>query len=100
MKDIGIGLLGFGTVGASVIEGLRNSAALIAARTGATLVLRKVAVRDLSKDRSVEVDHSMLTQDAESVVTDPDIDVVVELIGGTSVSRIRRMIRRRATNHQ
>ncbi len=87
MKEIGIGLLGFGTVGAGVVEGLQKNGDLIAGRVGAKLVLRKIADIDLDRDRGVKVDRSLLTRDAESVIRDPSVDVVIELVGGTGIAR-------------
>ncbi len=87
MKEIGIGLLGFGTVGAGVVEALRKNGDLLAARTGVRLVLRKIADLDLDRDRGVALDRSLLTTDAISVIDDPAIQIVVELIGGTKIAR-------------
>ncbi len=87
MKEIGVGLLGFGTVGAGVVEGLQKNADLIAARTGVKLVLRKIADLDLERDRGVKVDRSILTSDAHAVIKDPSIDVVIELIGGVGIAK-------------
>ena len=68
MKEIGIGLLGFGTVGAGVVEGLQKNGDLMARRTGVRPVLRKIADVDLDRDRGVKVDRALLTKDAASVV--------------------------------
>jgi homoserine dehydrogenase len=87
MKEIGIGLLGFGTVGAGVVEGLLRNGDLIAKRTGLRLVLRKIADLDLERDRGVAVDRSLLTADAAAVISDPAVDVIVELVGGLGVAR-------------
>ena len=87
MKEIGIGLLGFGTVGAGVVEALQRNGELVAGRTGVNLVLRRIADVDLDRDRGVVVDRSLLTRDAASVVDDPSVDIVVELIGGTRIAR-------------
>lgn len=86
MKEIGIGLLGFGTIGAGVVEGLQKNGDIIAQRTGAKLVLRKIADLDLDRDRGVEVARSLLTRDAEFVIKDPSVDIVVELVGGTGIA--------------
>lgn len=83
MKEIGIGLLGFGTVGAGVVDGLHRNGALLARRAGVRPVLKRIADVDLDRDRGVKVDRSLLTTDAASVVDDPSVQVVVELIGGT-----------------
>ncbi len=86
-KELGIGLLGFGTVGAGVVEGLQRNGALLAERLGVKLVLRKIADLDLDTDRGVTVERALLTRDAEAVVRDPNVDVVVELIGGTGMAK-------------
>ncbi len=80
-------MLGFGTVGAGVVEGLQRNGDLIAKRLGVNLSLRRVADLDLQRDRGVAVDPALLTQDAEAVIRDPDVDLVVELIGGTHAAR-------------
>ena len=87
MREIGIGLLGFGTVGAGVVDGLQKNAGVIADRLGVRPVLRRIADLDLETDRGVAVDRELLTSDAASVIADPGVDVVVELIGGTGVAK-------------
>ncbi len=87
MKEIGIGLLGFGTVGAGVVEGLQKNSPLLARRLGVRLALRRVADLDLESDRGVKVDRAIMTRDAREAIHDPAVDVVVELIGGTDVAR-------------
>ncbi len=86
MKEIGIGILGFGTVGAGVVEGLQQNGDVIAERLGVRLALRKIADLDLESDRGVVVDDGVLTTDAVGVINDPAVDVVIELIGGTGVA--------------
>ena len=87
MREIGVGLLGFGTVGGGVVEGLHRNAELLTERLGVRLTLRKIADIDLERDRGVKVDPAILTRDAESVIRDPDVDIIVELIGGTGVAK-------------
>lgn len=82
-----IGVLGCGNVGAALIELVEQRAESIAARTGVALRVARVAVRSLSKERSVEVPPELLTTDAHAVVEDPDIDLVVEVIGGIEPAR-------------
>ena len=86
MNEIGIGILGFGTVGAGVAEGLLRNGEVMANRLGARPVLRKIADLDITTDRGIVVDADVLTTDAEGVINDPAIDIVVELIGGTGVA--------------
>ncbi|MBI2437755.1 MAG: homoserine dehydrogenase [Lentisphaerae bacterium] len=87
MKTVGIGLLGFGTVGTGVVLGLQNNQALLENRTGLKLELRRVADLDLERDRGVSLPEGVLTRDAEAVVASPEIDIVVELIGGVDAAR-------------
>ncbi|TAN39016.1 MAG: homoserine dehydrogenase [Verrucomicrobia bacterium] len=86
-RELGIGLLGFGTVGAGVVEGLQRNGALMAERLGVKLVLHKIADLDLDRDRGVPVERALLTRDAEAVVRDPSVDVIVELIGGCGIAK-------------
>lgn len=83
MDSIGIGIAGFGTVGAGVYKNLVANGSLISQRLGCTFDVRRVAVRDLEKPRSVEVPRELLTTDLDALVADSEIQVVVELIGGT-----------------
>ena len=87
MAQINVGILGFGTVGAGTVEILLSNADTIADRVGAPVVIRKIADLDIASDRGVSVDPNMLTTDAGSVIDDPAIDVVVELIGGLDKAR-------------
>lgn len=87
MKEVGIGLLGFGTVGAGVVEGLQRNADVLARRSGVRLVLRWIADLDLERDRGVTVDRALLTRDARAVVEDPQVNVIIELVGGTGIAR-------------
>lgn len=74
MKKIKIGLIGLGTVGSGVFKTLYDNE---------NIEIAKIAVRDLSKDRGIEnLDKSLLTDDAFEVVNDPEIDIVVEVMGG------------------
>lgn len=82
-----VGVLGCGNVGAALVELIQERGDEIRERTGVRLRIGKVAVRSTSKQRDVEVDASVLTTDAHSVVTDPEIDLVVEVIGGIEPAR-------------
>lgn len=81
-KTISIGLAGLGHVGAGVWKNLARNAELLAERTGHHLVVRKVAVRDVTKPRDVTVPRECLTASWRELVEDPELDVIVELIGG------------------
>ncbi len=82
MKEIKVGLIGFGTVGAGVVKILQKNSKLIEARMGARVVLKRIADVDLKTDRGVKVKSSLLTRNAKEVIGDPEIDIVMELIGG------------------
>lgn len=82
-----VGLLGCGNVGGALVRILQDDADGIARRTGLRLEVTRVAVRNAAKQRDVKVADGVLTHDAEAVVTDPSVDVVVEVIGGIEPAR-------------
>ena len=86
-RTIRIGLLGCGNVGGALVPLIERQAATIEARTGLRLEITRVAVRNMSRDRGVTLADGVLTRDAMDVVTDPDIDLVVEVIGGIEPAR-------------
>jgi homoserine dehydrogenase len=86
-KVIRIGVLGCGNVGAPLVQLIEAQAPAIEARTGLRLEVATVAVRNLSKDRGIPLPEGLLTRDAHAVVSDPSIDVVVEVIGGIEPAR-------------
>lgn len=85
MKEIKIGIVGFGTVGSGVAANLLNNADVIAKRTGVKLTLTGIADIDIKRDRGVKVPDEILTTDAMKLIT--EVDVVVELIGGTGFAK-------------
>ncbi len=87
MTVIRVGLLGLGTVGAQVAEHLDVRADAIAERTGARVELARVLVRRLDKERAYHPGQSRLTDDADAILEDPSIAVVVELMGGMEPAR-------------
>jgi len=82
-----VGVLGCGNVGAALIDLVRTQADAVEQRTGLRLEVTKVAVRNVSAPRDIELDPAILTHDAQSVVTDADVDIVVEAIGGIEPAR-------------
>jgi len=82
MHKLHVGLMGFGTVGAGMVEILFNNRQLIEDRIGGEIVLRKIADLDIHSDRGVTIDPAILTTDPMEILDDPEIEVVVELIGG------------------
>ncbi len=87
MKEIGVGLLGFGTIGAGVVKLMGQNASLIEEKLGVRLRLRKVADLDITTDRGVSVEPGVLTRNADEVLNDPKISVIIELIGGYNIAR-------------
>jgi homoserine dehydrogenase len=87
MKQINIGLLGCGTVGTGVAKLLIESNAVISSRLGALLNLKRVADIDIDSDRGLQFPQGVLTTDANAVVNDPDIDIIVEMIGGEGIAK-------------
>jgi homoserine dehydrogenase len=84
-KTIGIGLAGFGTVGAGVYKNLQRNGALLAQRIGTSFEVKKIAVRDLTKPRDVEAPAALFTAHPDDLLADPSIQVVVELMGGIEI---------------
>jgi homoserine dehydrogenase len=87
MKEIGVGLIGWGTVGSGVIKILQENGPLIEKRLGTRVILKGVADIDLETERSVAVNPELLTERADEVIENPEIDVVLELIGGMEPAR-------------
>ncbi|MGD9240474.1 MAG: homoserine dehydrogenase, partial [Desulfobacterales bacterium] len=87
MKRINVGLLGCGTVGTGVAKLLIDSSQVIGARLGANLNLKWVADIDIETDRGIQFNKGVLTTDANSVVNDPDIDIIIEMIGGEEIAK-------------
>ncbi len=87
MKTIHIGILGLGVVGTGVAGLLTRKKHLLESRTGAHLNLKTIADLDIETDRGIDLSTSDLVTDAMAVLTDPEIDVVVELIGGETPAR-------------
>jgi len=82
MNTVGIGFLGAGTVGGTLIRRLVTEHAAIAAKTGLDLQVRRVAVRDLDKKRGLNLPDGVVTTDAVGLIDDPQVELVVEVMGG------------------
>ena len=87
MKEIGVGLLGLGNVGAGVVKLLADNAKAIEARLGARVVVRGIAVREVDKQRAVSVPESVVTDNWRAVIDRDDVEIVCELMGGTRDAR-------------
>lgn len=81
-REIGVGLIGLGVVGGGVARALLDRRDYFARQVGAPLVVRRAAVRDVTKPRAVDLPAGVVTNDVGAVLTDPSIDIVVEVIGG------------------
>ncbi|PWB80820.1 MAG: homoserine dehydrogenase [Candidatus Methylomirabilota bacterium] len=86
MKSVQIGILGFGTVGSGVVKLIQENGSLLEQRLGGQVVIRRIADTDIRRRRNVDVDPTILTTDAMAVLEDPEIDIIVELIGGYDVA--------------
>ncbi len=86
-RVIRIGLLGFGVVGQGVYKNLQSCGQALELRLGARIELARASVRDLTKLRTLDVHDGFLTTDNESIVDDPSIDLVCELMGGTGLAK-------------
>ena len=86
-EPIGVGMIGMGVVGGGVVRLIRENAHRFRAVQGIELALRRVAVRDLSRPRDEELPEGLLTDSPEDVIDDPDVQVVVEVMGGIEPAR-------------
>jgi homoserine dehydrogenase len=82
MKSIKVGLLGFGTVGTGVVRIVENHQEDLQRQVGSPIQIEKILVQDRSKVRSITLDSDKLTEDPWEIINNPDIDVVVEVMGG------------------
>jgi homoserine dehydrogenase len=87
MHQIPIGIFGLGTIGTGVMRVLENNGALIRRRLGAEIAVRKIVDLDITTDRGVSIAPGLLSTRADDILKDPEIQIVVELIGGTGASR-------------
>ncbi|GIO87123.1 homoserine dehydrogenase [Paenibacillus faecis] len=84
MKPVKVGLLGLGTVGTGVVRIVEGHQEDLSSQVGSPIVIEKVAVKSMDKKRSIEIDRSKLTEDPWEVIRDPEIDVIVEVMGGVN----------------
>jgi len=87
MQQVNLGIIGGGTVGGGVFQAIQRNGVLVSSRLGVRLHIAKMAVRDPNKPRAVPIPRSLLTTDWASVLQDPAINLIVELIGGTTTAR-------------
>ena len=87
MKKISIGLIGLGNIGTGVVKLLQQNEKLITQKLGARLVFKKIADINITSPRGIKIDRSLLTKDARDILNDPDISIVIELMGGYEPAR-------------
>lgn len=87
MKKLNVGILGLGTVGGGTYEVLTRNAAEMARRTGVDIKVLQVADKDVARVQGIVAEHVDVTDDAMNVITNPSVDVVVELIGGSGIAK-------------
>ena len=85
--EIGVGLIGFGTVGTGVARVLIENAELIRRRVGVPIKLVRIADLDITRDRGIAIPPGVLTTDIQQVLTDPRVDIVIELMGGYDLAK-------------
>ncbi|HTX21188.1 MAG TPA: homoserine dehydrogenase [Candidatus Aquilonibacter sp.] len=87
MQQVNLGMIGGGTVGSGVFHALQRNGGLLSSRIGIAVTLRKVAVKAFDELRPYEISRGLMTTDWKEVVNDPDVHVVAELVGGTTLAR-------------
>ena len=87
MEQINIGLLGCGTVGTGVARLLLEKNDIIRSRVGVPMILKRVADIDTTTDRGIRFEPGVMTADAKEVIADPQIDIIVEMIGGETIAK-------------
>ena len=87
MQQVTLGMIGGGTVGSGVVNALQRNADLIASRTGVNIRLARVAVKALDEPRPYPIPAELMTTDWQAVVNDPEIQMIAELVGGTTLAR-------------
>jgi homoserine dehydrogenase len=87
MRQVNLGMIGGGTVGSGVFHALQLNGGLMTSRLGVKIAVRKIAVKAFNEPRPYSIPRSLMTTDWQSVVNDPQVDIVTELVGGTTLAR-------------
>jgi len=88
MQQVNLGMIGGGTVGSGVYHAWEQNGSLMAARLGVKIGFRKVAVKAFDEPRPYAIPRALMTTDWQEVVNDPQIHVVIELVGGTGIAKV------------
>lgn len=96
-NEIKVGLIGFGNIGTGVVNALNRNAEIIRKRIGVPVKITRISDIDTKRKRDAEYDPAILTNDANSILDDPEIDIVIELVGGLEPARtfVERALRNR-----
>lgn len=86
-KEINVGIIGFGTVGSGAVKILLENSQILKNRTGLDIRIKKIADLDITSDRGVRLPAGILTTEADSIINDPGIDIVAELMGGINPAK-------------
>jgi len=87
MQQVNLGMIGGGTVGSGVFHALQLNGGLLSSRIGVKVAIRKVAVKAFDEPRPYEIPRAAMTTDWQEVVNNPDVHVIAELVGGTTIAR-------------
>ena len=87
MRQLNLGMIGGGTVGSGVFHALQRNGGLLASRIGVKINVQKVAVKAFVEPRPYEIPRKLMTTDWQEVVNDPQVQVVIELVGGTGIAK-------------
>lgn len=87
MKPVKVGLLGLGTVGTGVVRIVEGHQEDLQSQVGSPIIIEKVLVQNKTKSRNIAIDSSKLTEDPWEIINNPDIDVIVEVMGGTTSTK-------------
>jgi homoserine dehydrogenase len=87
MQQVNLGMIGGGTVGSGVFHALQQNGEIMAARLGVKIAFRKIAVKAFDEPRPYPITRPLMTTDWQEVVNDPEIHVIIELVGGTGIAK-------------
>jgi len=87
MKKINLGLIGFGNVGSGVVKILRDRKSFLSEKIGLEIDIKRICDKDITSKRNITVDKALLTKNAAEIINDPQIDIVVELMGGINPAK-------------
>jgi homoserine dehydrogenase len=87
MQQVNLGMIGGGTVGSGVFHALQQNGDLMAARLGVKIAFRKIAVKAFDEPRPYPIARPLMTTDWQEVVNDPEIHIIIELVGGTGIAK-------------